>query len=45
MSLEVIIVQGAGVEFSDLIRKYKEALEDLQLAYRHMTCVTEDYLG
>ena len=36
MSLEVIIVQGAGVEFSDLIRKYKEVPEDLyQLAQAH----------
>lgn len=36
MSLEVIIVQGAGVEFSDLIRKYKEVPVDLyQLADAH----------
>ncbi len=36
MSLDVIIVQGAGVEFSDLIRKYKEVPEDLyQLAQAH----------
>lgn len=42
MSMEVVLVQGAGVEFSDLIRKYKEVPEDLyQLAQAHIM----DYRG
>lgn len=42
MSLNVIIVQGAGVEFSDLIRKYGEIPQDLyQLAQAH----NMDYRG
>lgn len=42
MSMDVVLVQGAGVEFSDLIRKYKEVPEDLyQLAQAHIM----DYRG